>query len=203
MLTMKNKQFAFAAVGTAIGFILGFMVAQAVSLQDQFVLQETQARGGSQQDSGLPEGHPSAQLMELMRKLQERAAANPQDAEVRVAMGNAFYDLKRFDQAAAWYEEALALEPGNVNVSTDLGTSYYYLGQPQKAVQQLRLSLQINATHPQTLQNLGVVLESMGRDQEALAVWEKLVQANPDYPGLEQVRQNIERIRGRAEDGSS
>ncbi|HSR49942.1 MAG TPA: tetratricopeptide repeat protein [Acidobacteriota bacterium] len=203
MLSMKNKQFAFAVVGTAIGFILGFLVAQAVSLQDQFILQDTQGAGNPQQSSNLPEGHPSAQLMELMRTLQQRAEANPQDAEVRVALGNAFYDLKQFDQAAAWYQQALTLDSENVSVSTDLGTSYYYLGQHEKAIQQLQHSLHIDPTHPQTLQNLGVVLDAAGRSQEALATWEKLIETNPDYAGLDQVRQSIERLRERMDGGSS
>ena len=182
-----------------VGFILGYFVAVA-SLEPGHapVLQQTQASGGQ-----LPEGHPPAELMEMVQRLMERAQADPEDSEVRALLGNAYYDMQRFSNAIEWYEAAIALDPENINVSTDLGTSYYYTGDADRAIERFNESLRLDANHAQTLQNLGVVLASKGDLAEAIEAWQKLIEKNPDYPHSDQILQQIEKARAGLGGGES
>ena len=199
---MKNKQAVVGAVGVVIGFILGFFVSQFAS-QDRLLNSappQGQARG---QPGELPPEHPSAQLMEMMQRLLAQAQANPEDHEVRVVLGNAFYEMQRFPDAIRWYEEANSLTSGNINLLTDLGTSYFYSGRPQKALDLFARSLAIDPVHPQTLHNLGVVHQSIHQHDQAIQTWEKLLDAHPDYPHAAEIRDQIKQIRDDAQSGES
>ena len=72
--------------------------------------------------------------------LRATAERDAEDVASRVALGNAYFDAERFDEAIVWYEQALALNPSDVNVSTDLGVSYYYTRQPDRALEQFARS---------------------------------------------------------------
>ena len=85
---------------------------------------------------------------------------------VRLELGNLYFDAERFEDAARWYEQALAIEPRNVNASTDLGISYYYMNQPDRALQQFDRSLAIDPRHTKTLLNVGIV-RAFGKDDLA------------------------------------
>ena len=53
--------------------------------------------------------------------------ADGRDAQARLDLGNLYFDSERFEDAARWYEQAIAIDPRNVGASTDLGISYYYM----------------------------------------------------------------------------
>ncbi len=199
---MKNQQAVVGTVGILIGFIAGFFVSEFITDNRSVnsASPHEQARG---QQGEMPPDHPSTQLMEMMQRLLAQAQANPEDHEVRVVLGNAFYEMRRFPDAIRWYEEADSLAPGNVNVITDLGTSYFYSGQPQKALDLFAKSLAIDPVHPQTLHNLGVVHQSIHQHDEAVQAWQKLLDAHPDYAHADEIREQIEKVRDHAESGES
>ena len=69
-------------------------------------------------------------------QLKATADRNPSDANIRVQLGNLYFDAERYDDATRWYEDALRVDPRNVNASTDLGIAYYYSNQPDRALAQ-------------------------------------------------------------------
>ncbi len=191
---MGNKQITTGVVGIVIGCILGFFSSQ-IFLQNPSRVDEQQAQPGSQGSSQLPAEHPPAEVMEQLTELQDWAQDNPQDSQVRISLGNSYYDMGRFDAALNWYEEALQLEPDNVDVRTDLGTAYLYTGNPIKAVEHYKSSLEMDPDHIQTLQNMSVAYLSTGNYSEAIGHLERLLQSHPDYPQRKEIEQQIEYIR--------
>ena len=192
--SMGNKQITTGVVGIVIGCILGFFTSQ-IFLQNPSRVGEQQPQLGSQDASQLPVEHPPAEVMEQLTELQDWAQTHPQDSQVRISLGNSYYDMGRFDAAINWYEEALQLEPANVEIRTDLGTAYLYTGNPIKAVERYERSLELNPTHIQTLQNISVAYLSTGNYSEAIGHLEKLLGSHPDYPQREEIEQQIEYIR--------
>ncbi len=190
---MKSKEIVTGVVGIAIGFIAGFFISQFLEQGVRTV--PAQESATLQDPSQLPEGHPPAEVVETMRQLQAQAESSPQEREARVALGNTYYDMGRFDAAIKWYEEALDLEPRDIDVRTDLATSYLYIGNPIKAVELYRRSLQIDSTHAQTLQNIGVAYFSTGNFSEAVENWEKLIELHPDYPRRQELQEQIEKAK--------
>lgn len=191
---MGTKQITTGVVGIVIGLIMGFFASQ-IFLQNPSRVGEQQPLNSSQDSSQLPAEHPPAEVMEKLTELQDWAQTHPQDSQVRISLGNTYYDMGRFDGALSWYEEALQLEPDNVDVRTDLGTAYLYTGNPIKAVEHYNSSLEMNPDHIQTLQNISVAYLSTGNYSEAIGHLERLLQSHPDYPQRKEIEQQIEYIR--------
>jgi tetratricopeptide (TPR) repeat protein len=128
--------------------------------------------------------------------LSKDAARDPKDVRVRLELGNLFFDAERFEDAARWYEQALAIEPRNVSASTDLGIAYYYLNQPDRALQQFDRSLAIDPKHTKTLLNLGIVRAFAKDDlQGAAQAWQQVVDTAPDSPEGKRAKQALESLR--------
>jgi len=193
---MHSKQLVTGAVGTVIGFILGFFTFQ-ILVQDPSGVGEQGSATSAPASSQLPAEHPPVEVLEGLLELQSRAQTDLQDSQVRVTLGNSYYDMGRFDAAINWYEQALQLEPNDVNVRTDLGTAYLYSGNPIKAVDRYKRSLEIEPEHIQTLQNISVAYLSTGNYVEAIAHLEKLLESHPNYPERQEIEQQIESIRNR------
>jgi len=191
---MKNKQLVTGVVGILVGFILGFFISKGL-VQSSGGMNPQQSVAPTQGASQTPPDHPPAEVMDQLVELQEQAKADPQNSQVRVAIGNAYYDMGRFDGAIPWYEEALLLMPENVDIRTDLGTAYLYTGNPIKAVELYQQSLEFQPDHAQTLYNIGVTYLSTGNFPEAQGNFEKLLEFHPDHPDYEAIEQQIEHIK--------
>lgn len=144
-------------------------------------------------------GRPGAAPLDTARVQQLEAEANgaPRDADVRIALGNAYFDADRFADAARWYEAALAIDTRNVDTSTDLAIAYYYLGQAPRAIRQLEASLAIDPRHTKTLLNLGIVRAFGTQDLRGAAeAWQQVVaHAPPDSPEGRAARQALEGLK--------
>jgi cytochrome c-type biogenesis protein CcmH/NrfG len=154
------------------------------------------ASAGGMTTSGLPEGHPPIDSAAIVKQLEEMAAQNPKDLEVRLKLANFLYDQKQYAQAIEWYARALKLDANNVNARTDLGTAYFYVGRPQDALREYRKSLQINPQHEPTLLNTIVVnLEGTHDLRAAQEAWDRLHKLNPNNPALENLKGRLDAAR--------
>lgn len=194
---MTKQNAAFGFVGLLIGFILGFFTLRAVVSPIAPTTEPAAMESASQE--GLPPNHPSPQVVRHLQHLQEEAEKDPQNRQARVELGNAYYDMGRFDAATRWYEEALALDDRDVNVTTDLGTAHLYMGNTEKALELYQKSLSVEPTHPQTLQNIGVAYFASERYEDAILYWQKLIDHHPDYPSAAEIKEQIEVARTRME----
>ncbi len=146
---------------------------------------------------GLPPGHPPLNIAETIKALQDQAAQNPQDPDGPLRLANLFYDNQRFQEAADWYEKALKLDPKNVNARTDLGTAYFNLGRPQDALAEYKKSLELEPQHQPTIYNSIIVnLEGTHDLAAARAAWKKLNALNPNYKGLDGLKQRLDAAGG-------
>ena len=109
------------------------------------------------------------------------AEREPKNAKPRIDLGNLYFDAERYDDAIAWYEQALALTPNDENLSTDLGVCYYYTNQPDKALARFDASLKINPKHVKTLLNVGIVRAFGKQDLPgATKAWEQVIALDPN-----------------------
>ncbi len=190
---MKNKQIPFFIVGILIGFVGGFFLGQGFVRSVPGV--PSTVLPSAQSQSALPENHPSPEFIEQLQELEKQAGEHKNDVEARVALGNAYYDMSRFDLAIRWYEEAMTLDDRDPNMVTDLGTAYFYSGNPEKAIGLFHHSLELEADHPQTLQNLGWVQFQSENLEAATEAWEKLIRVHPDYQQIEAVKKQLEALK--------
>jgi tetratricopeptide (TPR) repeat protein len=196
-------------------FVLGFLAGYVYDAQQNWKPQPRAAGGvrtaeeipgvaGTADSSAgampaqLPEGHPSVDAATIVKTLQEQAAKNPKDPGPRLKLANYLYDQHQYLQAVEWYQKALELDPKDVNAHTDLGTTFFYLGRAQDALREYRKTLQIDPKHEPTMFNLIVVhLEGTHDFAAAQQAWDRLHNQNPNYPGLDRLKQSLDAWRSR------
>ncbi|MEK6576831.1 MAG: tetratricopeptide repeat protein [Nitrospirota bacterium] len=132
--------------------------------------------GGADQESR----GQAERIMAKIHDYRERLDKNPKDLEALIVLGNANYDMKRYDKAEELYIRALEIEPKNPLVGTDLASVYKYTGKIDNALSELKKVLSFNPRHETALYNIGVILLNDKRDLGgAIKVWEELISYNP------------------------
>jgi len=139
--------------------------------------------------------HPASRVMEQINLYKERLEANPKDLEALIALGNANFDIQRFDKARELYLRALEINPMNITVRTDLASSYRNLGEAELALKELNQVLSIDSKHETALYNLGVLLLNDKDDPKgAVETWEKLIATRPDLAYAPELKKKIEEL---------
>jgi cytochrome c-type biogenesis protein CcmH/NrfG len=150
--------------------------------------------------SGLPEGHPPVNAASQITALEQMSRNNPESADIKIQLGNAYYDAGQFQKAAGAYEESLKMQPSNPGVETDLATCYHEMGQSDKALTLLDKVLGYQPGFAQALYNKGIVLQAGKKDiKGAIAAWEGLLKANPGFPQRAEIEQKLSQMRTAAQ----
>jgi hypothetical protein len=211
---LKKETIITAVVFLVVGFFIGYITeaefnwnapekmapagAAAVGVDSTGAAAQNAPTGGMA-NAPLPPGHPPLEMAGKIKELEEQAAKRPKDPAPRLELANLYYDQRQFDRAAEWYEKELKLEPNNVSARTDLGTAYFSLGRPKDALKEYEATLRINPTHEPTMYNMIVVnLEGIHDFAAARAAWERLHQRNPNYPGLDKLKESLDGRNGAA-----
>jgi len=204
---LKKETIITAVVFLVVGFFIGYITeaefnwnapekitpAAAPALAEAA---PASGQAGAASNGQLPPGHPPLEVAGKIKELQDQAAQNPNDPQPLLELANVFYDQQQFERAAQYYEKGLALDPRNVNARTDLGTAYFNLGRPQDALKEYEATLKVNPAHEPTLFNMIIVnLQGTHDLAAARAAWEKLHRQNPNYPGLDKVKERLEAAR--------
>ena len=112
--------------------------------------------------------------------LEKEVAADPNNTDTWIRLGNLYFDTDNFESAIRAYEKSLSLNPNNANVQTDLGVMYRRNSQPKKAVEAFDRAIKIDPKHEVSRFNKGIVLLHDLSDKEgALRAWEELIAVNP------------------------
>lgn len=106
----------------------------------------------------------------------------PEDIDIYINLGSAFYDKEDYENALAIYRNALDLQPENARIHCNLGFLYWGKGDIDEAVKEYELSIKYDPTYDIAYNNLGVIyLDDLGRVQKAMELFKKSVEFNPNY----------------------
>lgn len=192
---MNRESLVFAVSGTAFGLLVGWMIGT----------QRAPAPAPAAPVAAAAPATPAPQAPPPLDEarvavLEKQATAEPRNADVRLQIANLYFDSDRIDQAAPWYEAALAIEPNDANANTDLGLVYFYQGQPDRALAQIDRALALEPAHLKALLSQGVVRWQGKQDLAGAAEsWEKVVAASPDSDEARTARMGLEGLKGRAQ----
>jgi tetratricopeptide (TPR) repeat protein len=191
---MKSDAIALGVAGVLFGLIAGWIIGS----QQATGRPPVAAPPVAQQAPAASAGTPRAAVLDetQVNALKTVAARETANATPRVQLGNLYFDAERYEDAIAWYGEAVKLLPKDVNVSTDLGVSYYYSNQPDKALAQFDHSLSLDPKHVKTLLNVGIVKAFGKQDLEgAMKAWQEVVQIAPDSPEGQAAKRALDSLR--------
>lgn len=196
-------------VGIVFGFFLGFIVYGSLKAPEKRASSSSlnlpeghppigRLPEGHPPISQLPEGHPPIDAFptpsasdQQVQQLEEKAKAAPQNVDLRIHLGNLCLDTNRLDKAAIWYNRALELEPKELNVRTNLAVTYFRLNQNDKAIAELEKVLSDKPTFPLALLYMGTIRRDINDKKGAIDAWERLIKTNPDFQGIEKVKEQV------------
>jgi len=192
---MRADAIVFGIAGSLFGLIIGWVLgSQQAAGTARFAAPVAQSEAAAPPAQAAPQATPVDP--ERVKALEAVAAQNPNDAQPRVQLGNAFFDAEQYTLAIAWYEQAIALNPRDTNVSTDLGVAYYYTNQVDRALAQFEQSLKGDPNHIKTLLNVGIV-KAFGKQDLAGAAeaWEQVAKLAPDSPEGQAAKKGLEGLK--------
>jgi tetratricopeptide (TPR) repeat protein len=100
-------------------------------------------------------------------------------AEVHYNLGRASHELRRYEDAKASLERAIALRPGFAPALMMLGMTESSLGRPEKAVEFLERALALGWSDTAAHYKLGKTLLDLGRQSEGSKHLRKAVELDP------------------------
>lgn len=106
----------------------------------------------------------------------------PDDIDIYVNLGSAFYDKEDYDNALAVYRKALELDPTNAKIHCNLGFLHWGKSDTDEAIKEYELAIEYDKTYDIAYNNLGVIyLDDLGRVQHAIELFKKSMEYNPNY----------------------
>lgn len=106
----------------------------------------------------------------------------PEDIDIYINLGSAFYDKEDYDNALTVYRSALELDPANAKIHCNLGFLHWGKGDTDEAIKEYELAIEYDKTYDIAYNNLGVIyLDDLGRVQQAIELFTRAVEYNPNY----------------------
>jgi tetratricopeptide (TPR) repeat protein len=141
-------------------------------------------------------------ITESTRLLQRAHDGNPQDFDVIVALGNAYYDIaslkndvENFKKSREYYTKALDLKPDNASVRADFGSTFVFVNPPdfERAGVELQKALQTDPKNERALLLMTQTLIKQNKQAEAEKYLTKLREVNPKAPSLAELNAQMAR----------
>ncbi len=96
-------------------------------------------------------------------------------------LGNAYRQLKDWDEARATLERAVAVGPQEPEANYSLAMVYAQLNDTDRAYDYLQRALKLRPAYPEALNNLGVLYLRTGRRDQAVASFEECIRVAPAF----------------------
>lgn len=124
----------------------------------------------------------SPEQTQKILELEKKTAADPNNFESWLQLGNLYFDTDNFQRAINAYSKYIELNPENPNVWTDIGVMYRRNGQPEQAIEAFNKAISMDPRHEQSRYNKGVVfLHDLNNPSAAKQEWEELLKLNPSF----------------------
>ncbi|HUE37120.1 MAG TPA: tetratricopeptide repeat protein, partial [Candidatus Acidoferrum sp.] len=102
-------------------------------------------------------------------------------AELHNNRGAILQMMKRYDEALASYDKAIALKPDYANAHFNRGSALKQLNHFEEALASYDKAIALNPGHAEAHNNRGALLQQMRRYDEAIASYDKAIAAKPDH----------------------
>ncbi len=112
--------------------------------------------------------------------LKARLFDDPDNSALLSALGDAYFQQRRFDEAIPIYKRAIVFNPEDFDALNDLGLAYHYTGNSQAALEALERSISANLDYKYARLSKGFILLSLGRHEEAEAPLRKALALDPN-----------------------
>lgn len=130
-----------------------------------------------------------------VEKLSSRLAANPNDVEGWVLLGNSYMVMGRYDLALESFGEAKRLAPNNPDIQVSFGETLVLANAGQvtpQAIAEFDAALNVAPSHPVARYYLALSAYQKGERAKAIDLWQTLLEEAPsNAPWREAVRMRL------------
>ena len=114
--------------------------------------------------------------------LQTAYNLNPDDMDIYINLGTAFFEKGSYDNALAIYKKALENAPYSPRIHCNLGYLYWGKGYVEEAIKEYEKAIKYDNTYDIAYNNLGVIyLDDLGKVKKAIELFEAAKKYNPNY----------------------
>jgi tetratricopeptide (TPR) repeat protein len=182
---MKKETILVGVVALIAGFIIGLLVGEkrspAVSVSSP---------------APATASAPAVNTQQKINELKQIVATDAGNFQAWVALGNEYFDSNQLMESIEAYDKALEIKPDSPDVLTDQGVMFKRLGWFDRAIANFERASEIDPNHATSVYNLGVVYRYDLQDfAKAEEVWTRFLELDPNGPGSDRVRQDLEFLR--------
>ncbi len=182
MEASKKSSLAQSVVMLAVGILVGFGAGYF-------------AGGGGRPRSSSGPVAAGDRVGELKQTLDR----DPENPEILMDLGNAYYDREDWDDAIKCYDKARRKAPKNPNLLSDLGAAHRNRGEFDTAVAFFQKAREANPDHWQSLLNWLLVEAYDRRDAKAAQpLMDEVKKRYPEIPQLDKIQEQISSLRSGA-----
>ena len=118
---------------------------------------------------------------EAIPYFQEALRLSPDHLIALDNLGNAYRQLKQWDEARKVLERAVAVGPQDAEANYSLGMVFAQMDDSDRAYEYLQRALKLRPAYPEALNNLGVLYLRTRRRDEAVASFEECIRVAPAF----------------------
>lgn len=191
---MQKGNITFGVVGLVVGLIVGFMFANSVNYSDGQQISPPVTSSGTQSGNpGLPADHPplgtssgnssqAGPIPEVMASI-EKAKQEPQNFEAQMTAADLYYQIRRFEDAAKYYEIANRLKPGDNEAQIKAGNAYFDAEKYEEAEKWYLLALEKDSKNINVINDLGLTfyLRTPRDVDRAIKEYKKALDIEPQH----------------------
>ncbi|MFH1688776.1 MAG: peptidylprolyl isomerase [Candidatus Eisenbacteria bacterium] len=113
-------------------------------------------------------------------RLNEKVLAHPNDAELRIELGNSYYESGLLDEAIDAYLEAIRIDSLHAGARINLGAAYTDRGDHQRALRELQRAVRLDPSSAMARASLGSVYHVMLRSADAVRMYREALAIDPN-----------------------
>ncbi|HEY3330944.1 MAG TPA: tetratricopeptide repeat protein [Capsulimonadaceae bacterium] len=132
-------------------------------------------------DKHLESPNMNSNFVAHVKEYEAEVAANPNDVESHVLLGNAYTGLRRAMDAFNQYKIAIQLDPTYARTYYNLGLLYYLQDDYPNAIQSYKTAVKLWPDYQRAWYNLGCVYREMGNYDAEIAAMRKTWIIGKDY----------------------
>ena len=141
--------------------------------------------GGYLIRGALTDDTPTTPAELTVQEKEQQAEANPEDPEALLALGYAYQQEARYDEALELYAQVLDLDPGNTGALYNKGVVLMLAGKPKEAEAAYWDVLEVAPDHALAAKALGQYYVEKEQYKSALVALEPVIAAQPQYADLQ------------------
>lgn len=138
----------------------------------------------------------AGETREAIELLQAVIANNPANELAHTYLGNALFELERYEEALPRFVRALELAPRFVGAMIGAGQTLRFLGQHEKALRIAREALKVKSDDPDALYLAGCVCFQRGEKHAATTYLDRFLETGPEIEVALEVRGMLRVLRG-------